>query len=71
MAETQRRMPAPDDGLEPAQGHDVFISYSRADRDMVLTLVQGLAARGLRAWVDLESVLIGFAPHHQACQGQT
>ena len=45
-------MPAP----EPARGHDVFVSYSRADRERVLALIQGLAERGKRAWVDLENI---------------
>jgi hypothetical protein len=41
---------------EPARGHDLFVSYSRADRERVLALTQGLAARGKRAWVDLEDI---------------
>src|SRR5215207_3332754 len=41
---------------EPARGHDVFVSYSRADRERVIALTQGLAARGKRAWVDLEDI---------------
>ncbi len=38
------------------RGHDVFVSYSRADRDDVVRLTHGLASRGKRAWVDLESI---------------
>ncbi len=41
---------------EPARGHDVFVSYSRADRERVVMLTQGLASRGKRAWVDLEDI---------------
>src|ERR671934_173181 len=41
---------------EPARGHDVFVSYSRADRQAVLSLTQALAERGKRAWVDLEDI---------------
>jgi WD40 repeat protein len=41
---------------EPARGHDVFVSYSRADRDAVVGLTEGLATRGKRAWVDLEDI---------------
>ena len=41
---------------EPTRGHDVFVSYSRADRERVIELTQGLAARGKRAWVDLEDI---------------
>ena len=41
---------------EPARGLDVFVSYSRADRERVLALTQALAARGKRAWVDLEDI---------------
>jgi WD40 repeat protein len=41
---------------EPARGHDVFVSYSRADRDAVVRLTQALAERGKRAWVDLEDI---------------
>ena len=41
---------------EPARGHDVFVSYSRADRERVIALTQGLAERGKRAWVDLEDI---------------
>ena len=42
--------------VEPARGHDVFVSYSRADRERVLAFTQGLAERGKRAWVDLEDI---------------
>lgn len=45
----------PPDG-EPARGHDVFISYSRADRAAVVALTRGLGDRGKRAWVDLEDI---------------
>src|SRR3990172_1706446 len=41
---------------EPARGHDVFVSYSRADRERVIELTWALAARGKRAWVDLEDI---------------
>ena len=41
---------------EPARGHDVFVSYSRADREPVVQLTQALASRGKRAWVDLEDI---------------
>ena len=41
---------------EPARGHDVFVSYSRADRQRVAELTQALTARGKRAWVDLEDI---------------
>jgi TIR domain-containing protein len=41
---------------EPARGHDVFVSYSRADRQRVIALTEGLAERGKRAWVDLEEI---------------
>ena len=40
----------------PARGHDVFVSYSRADRERVVELTRALAARGKRAWVDLEDI---------------
>jgi WD40 repeat protein len=39
-----------------ARGHDVFISYSRADRDAVVALTRALEERGKRAWVDLEDI---------------
>jgi WD40 repeat protein len=41
---------------QPARGHDLFVSYSRADRQAVVSLTQGLADRGKRAWVDLEDI---------------
>src|SRR3990172_2643995 len=41
---------------EPARGHDVFVSYSRADRQRVIELTRALAARGKRTWVDLEDI---------------
>jgi hypothetical protein len=41
---------------EPARGHDVFVSYSRADRERVVELTHALAARGKREWVDLEDI---------------
>lgn len=37
-------------------GSDVFISYSRADREAVVRLTEALAERGKRAWVDLEDI---------------
>jgi WD40 repeat protein len=40
----------------PKAGADVFVSYSRADRASVVALTDGLAARGKRAWVDLEDI---------------
>src|SRR5688572_2442632 len=49
-------MPAQANPSEPVQRHDVFVSYSRADRKVVVELVAGLDARGLRAWVDLEDI---------------
>ena len=56
MTETQPRVPAQAELSEPAQPRDVFVSYSRADRAVVVELVAGLDARGLRAWVDLEDI---------------
>ncbi len=52
MKTEDERLPTP----EPARGHDVFVSYSRADRERVIALTQGLAERGKRAWVDLEEI---------------
>jgi len=43
-------------GTPEHRGHDVFVSYSRADRDDVVSLTEGLTARGKRAWVDLEDI---------------
>ena len=56
MTETEPRMPAQADSSEPVQAHDVFVSYSRADREVVVELVGGLEERGLKAWVDLEDI---------------
>ena len=56
MTETEPRMPAQAESSEPAQPHDVFVSYSRADREAVVELVGGLDARGLKAWVDLKDI---------------
>ena len=56
MTDTEPRMPAQASSSEPAQPHDVFVSYSRADREVVVELVAGLQARGLKAWVDLEDI---------------
>jgi WD40 repeat protein len=38
------------------RGHDVFVSYARADREVVVALTEGLGSRGKRAWVDLEDI---------------
>jgi hypothetical protein len=38
------------------RGHDVLVSYSRADRDAVVALTEHLAAAGKRPWVDLEDI---------------
>ena len=56
MTETEPRVSAQAEPSEPAQPHDVFVSYSRADREVVVELVAGLDARGLKAWVDLEDI---------------
>ena len=56
MTETEPRVPAQASSSEPAEPHDVFVSYSRADREIVVELVAGLQARELRAWVDLEDI---------------
>ena len=46
----------PDEAESEHRGHDVFVSYSRADRDAVVRLTEGLASKGKRAWVDLEDI---------------
>ncbi len=56
MTETEPRVPAQARSSEPAQGHDVFVSYSRTDREAVVALVAGLEAKSLKAWVDLEDI---------------
>jgi WD40 repeat protein len=48
----EQELPVP----EPARGHDVFVSYSRADRQAIVGLTSALAERGKRAWVDLEDI---------------
>ena len=55
MSEEQQG-PARAEASDAAQGYDVFVSYSRADRDVVLRLISGLEARSLRPWVDLEDI---------------
>jgi len=41
---------------DPDAGHDVFISYASGDRRLVLEVVDGLEALGLRAWVDRRQI---------------
>ena len=55
MTETQQGLEQAE-ASDAARAHDVFVSYSRADRDTVVRLIEGLQARGLRAWVDLEDI---------------
>src|SRR5262245_32493111 len=38
------------------RSHDVFISYSRKDKDFVRRLDQALKSRGREAWVDWEDI---------------
>jgi len=45
-----------EEAVSEHRGHDVFVSYSRADRDAVVRLTEGLASRGKRAWVDLDDI---------------
>jgi WD40 repeat protein len=52
MKTVHEEAPAP----EPARGHDVFVSYSRADRPAIVSLTRGLIQHGKRAWVDLEDI---------------
>jgi WD40 repeat protein len=44
------------DADAPTEGSDVFISYSRADRDFVGRLSEAMAARGRSLWVDWEGI---------------
>ncbi len=37
-------------------GSDVFVSYSRADREFAVRLTEGLRARGREAWVDWQDI---------------
>jgi hypothetical protein len=50
----------PSSGDVPRPGsigrHDVFISYSRSDRDFVVSLNDGLQRRERDAWVDWEGI---------------
>lgn len=55
MADDLREVPAAE-AASVTRGHDVFVSYSRADRERVVALTQALAERGKRAWVDLEDI---------------
>ena len=43
-----------------SKGYDpfVFISYAHADRALVMPIVQGLKARGIRVWYD-EGIEVG------------
>ena len=41
---------------DAAQGHDVFVSYSRNDRETVVRLTTALEDRGKRCWVDLQDI---------------
>jgi WD40 repeat protein len=52
----EARRPASETASSEHRGHDVFVSYSRADRQRVVELTQSLASRGKRAWVDLEDI---------------
>jgi WD40 repeat protein len=54
MAEVQERRP--EEAVSEHRGHDVFVSYSRADRNAVVRLTGGLASKGKRAWVDLDDI---------------
>lgn len=55
MTETQPRTLAQATS-SAAVRHDVFVSYSRADREIVVALITGLDARGLKSWIDLEDI---------------
>jgi WD40 repeat protein len=48
--------PVPAEIQGATRGFDVFVSYSRADRETAQALVAGLDARGVKAWVDLEDI---------------
>ncbi len=54
MADDLREVAA--SGSEEHRGHDVFVSYSRADRASVVELTERLTTVGKRAWVDLEDI---------------
>jgi len=43
-------------GPAPVESSDVFISYSRSDRDAALRIADGLRARGRTLWVDWEGI---------------
>src|ERR1022692_1754234 len=49
-------MAASSPAREAPQAHDVFISYSRKDKEFVRRLEEALQARGRQAWVDWEGI---------------
>ena len=55
MVKDVREGPA-DAGQVEHRGRDVFVSYSRADREIVVALTGKLSAAGKKAWVDLEDI---------------
>jgi hypothetical protein len=55
MAEDLGEQPAGSEAPE-YRGHDLFVSYSRADREIVVALTGKLSAAGKKAWVDLEDI---------------
>ena len=40
----------------PSGGSDVFVSYSRSDREATTAIADGLRARGRSLWVDWEGI---------------
>ena len=55
MTETQQST-AQGESSDGVQGHDVFVSYSRNDRETVVRLTKALEDRGKRCWVDLQYI---------------
>src|SRR5215475_8119805 len=49
-------MPAAPGDRQPPRPQDVFISYSRKDKDFVHRLDEALKSRGREAWVDWEGI---------------
>lgn len=57
QAEMEKRSVVPT--IVPEKGTDVFISYSRADKEIVEILYEVMTSKGLRVWYDMHSLYKG------------
>lgn len=64
-ADPQLAAPASEKTASPTANFDVFLSYNRADRELVHDIAKKLELRGLRVWIDIRDLTPGRSWHQE------